>query len=189
MIFPKSGDIFTTDAQAIGHGCNCKGSMGVGIAASIKKRYPQASAVYRDACARGAFRPGTVQVVETSPHLIINLATQDEYGVPIWRGGGVWARPEWIKKCLVQVATLASERSIDSIAFPKVGCRHGGLFWDVEDYDEKRRKFGFDPRAVPRPDVFVEQLFAEAFTVSPIRVELWTRSEQAGPAACRVSEG
>jgi O-acetyl-ADP-ribose deacetylase (regulator of RNase III) len=47
-----SGDLFDTeyDAQAIAHGCNCQGSMGAGVAKTIRARYPEMDAEYRSRC-------------------------------------------------------------------------------------------------------------------------------------------
>ena len=35
-----SGNLFESNAQTIGHGCNTKGIMGAGIAREFKRRYP-----------------------------------------------------------------------------------------------------------------------------------------------------
>ena len=40
MLKIKYDDLFSTDAELLGHGCNCYNAMGRGIAVQFKKRYP-----------------------------------------------------------------------------------------------------------------------------------------------------
>ena len=44
-----SGDLFANcfQAKALGHGCNCRGSMGTGIATGFRDRYPEMYAAFR----------------------------------------------------------------------------------------------------------------------------------------------
>lgn len=59
-----SGDLFTSTyrAQAFAHGCNCAGSMGAGIAAGFRARYPTMYEEYRRRCKATPreFNPGDV---------------------------------------------------------------------------------------------------------------------------------
>jgi len=174
MIVERTGDIFTTEAAAIGHGCNCRGSMGAGIAAQIKKRYPAAFEEYRAACAAGTFRPGAVQLVKTKPRWILNMATQDSYGRPVWKGGSVWASSAWIEECLITVRALADEHRIKLVAFPRVGCELGGLFWDLADFEEKKRRFGPAVGSSPEPSGYVKQILTRVFESASVMIELWT---------------
>lgn len=173
MLVEKYGDIFATTARAIGHGCNCRGVMGAGIAARIRKRYPSAFAEYRQACEAGAFRPTDVQLVQTNPHWILNLATQESYGRPIWLGGGVWAKQPWIRQCLLFVVRLAEEHSIDSVAFPQLGCSLGGLFWDLADYEDKRRRFGSVVGTEPQTPDYVKAVFENVLGSVSMVAEVW----------------
>src|SRR4051812_17967724 len=47
-----SGDLFNNayHAQAFAHGCNCQGSMGAGVAKTIRARYPEMYEEYRRRC-------------------------------------------------------------------------------------------------------------------------------------------
>lgn len=44
----RIGDVLT--APAFGHGCNCKGAMGAGVAALVRDRFPDAHADYVRLC-------------------------------------------------------------------------------------------------------------------------------------------
>ena len=81
-----SGDLFVNSvhAQALAHGCNCKGSMGAGIAVGFRERYPEMYEEYRRRCKAvpREFNPGDVFLwkAEKQPW-VFNLATQEDY----WR--------------------------------------------------------------------------------------------------------
>lgn len=47
------GDIFTTQAQVIGHGVNTQGLMGNGVARTIRIMYPSVFKAYQQACDDG----------------------------------------------------------------------------------------------------------------------------------------
>ena len=46
-IIYKKGDLLTTDADIIVHGCNCQGVMGSGVAKQIKEKFPNAYTIYK----------------------------------------------------------------------------------------------------------------------------------------------
>lgn len=74
----KEGDIFTSTAQALGHGVNVCGLMGAGIALQFRKRFPDMYLEYQKHCLSGALNPGDY-FVWTLPdgRQIYNLASQD----------------------------------------------------------------------------------------------------------------
>ena len=57
-----TGDLFDLGLPAIGHGCNCSGSMGAGIAVQFKRRFAAMYQEYRRAgsgtARRGRLSPG-----------------------------------------------------------------------------------------------------------------------------------
>jgi O-acetyl-ADP-ribose deacetylase (regulator of RNase III) len=55
-----TGDLFELGLPAIGHGCNCVGSMGAGIAKEFRRRYPRMYQEYRQRCQRGQFGLGDI---------------------------------------------------------------------------------------------------------------------------------
>jgi len=126
MIKFVKGDMFLTECVAIGHGCNCEGYMGSGVAFTVKNKYPLAFNKYRAACRVGSFQPGSIQTVKCRTKIIVNMGTQAKI---VRKDGSGGAKPEWIKKCLQLVENNYEKRGFDSIAFPIVGCSLGGLNW------------------------------------------------------------
>jgi O-acetyl-ADP-ribose deacetylase (regulator of RNase III) len=122
-----SGDLFSNryDAQAFAQGCNCKGSMGAGIAVQFKERYPDMYEEYRRRCKATPreFNPGDVFLwkAEDKPW-VFNLATQEDY----WRSRATY---EAIEKVLEGMKGLADQESVASIAMPRIGAGYGGLSW------------------------------------------------------------
>ncbi len=119
MIF-KQGNLFDTDAPAIGHGVNCRGVMGAGIAVQFRDRHPDMYANYRALCENGTLVPGTNFLfdVPVGP-TVINMATQ--------RDPGPNARLEWVRSCAEHAVQAGLERGWDRIAVPQIGCGIGGL--------------------------------------------------------------
>lgn len=118
----KHGDLFTSDSQAIGHGVNCAGVMGAGIAKTFKVKYPNNFENYRSACNVGSLRPGGVMVnIENGKH-IFNIASQNMPGQD--------ASYPWLFESALKAATGAVSRGLDRIAIPEIGCGIGGLKWN-----------------------------------------------------------
>jgi O-acetyl-ADP-ribose deacetylase (regulator of RNase III) len=118
MIVERTGDLFTSDCPALGHGVNTLGSMGAGIAVEFRRRWPAMYDAYRAECRSGRLQPGGVFVWQADDRLIVNLATQRGVG----RGA---ARLEWVRAAAKQVAQL----SLDGLALPRIGAGMGGLRW------------------------------------------------------------
>lgn len=119
-----SGDLFLSRAEAIGHGVNCKGVMGAGIATEFKRRYPDMFCAYRSACNSGCFKPGTYQVfypISGPPYRVINLATQ---------AGTNGAEMSYLREALGHFATFAEHVGIRTFAIPAIGAGLGGLNWN-----------------------------------------------------------
>ncbi|MEO0565705.1 MAG: macro domain-containing protein, partial [Chloroflexota bacterium] len=124
-----AGDLFANrhNVAAFGHGCNCRGVMGSGIAAQFKKHYPAMFEAYRDMCKANPreFNPGDAFLwqADDAPD-VFNLATQDGYG------GFRPAKLEWVMAALQEMRQQADEVGIMSIAIPAIGSGLGGLRWD-----------------------------------------------------------
>lgn len=117
MIVHRIGDVMS--APAIGHGCNCHGAMGTGVAALVRRRFPEAHAEYVDLCRSRAFRPGVVHHAFESGVHIFNLATQDAPGPD--------ARVEWIEAAVRRALDMAAQLGLPELAIPWIGCGIGGL--------------------------------------------------------------
>lgn len=125
----RTGDLFTTDAQAMAHGCNCKGVMGAGIARKFQQQYPHMYLIYREMCLKEAFVPGTYFAYSAPDgKTILNLATQTY--------PGAYAKCEWIELAFTKV--LHDLPHLKTIALPQIGAGLGGLEWeDVKKTLEK----------------------------------------------------
>jgi len=121
----RTGDIFTTELPAIGHGVNLQGLMGSGIAYIIAKKFPSVLAPYRQACKSRILQTGRVFPVltEEQPGLwIYNLASQDQTGAD--------ARIDWLEESVRASIVAARRLNHSGIALPRIGAGIGGLTWN-----------------------------------------------------------
>lgn len=125
MIVTK-GDLFASNGRAIGHGVNCKGKMGAGIAVLFKKKYPDMYKEYSELCERGELVPGDCFIWDNGDGTFVyNLASQDYPGKD--------ARLNWLGNAAVKALQHADKNNIKRICLPQIGCGIGGLEWnDVE---------------------------------------------------------
>ena len=120
-----TGDLFGLDLPALGHGCNCAGAMGAGIATEFRRRWPEMYVAYRSLCRSGAFRLGDVFPWDGGDVVVYNLATQP---VP-----GPSATLRAIRKAVGRALADAEARGIARVGVPRIGAGLGGLAWgDVE---------------------------------------------------------
>lgn len=131
----REGDLFTTDQRAIGHGVNCQGVMGAGIAKSFRTFYPTNYGVYKGQCQVNGLTPGNVLIVPErddswdasgEPRLIVNLASQNMPGPD--------AQMSWLIKSVALAIKQLKSIGVDSMAIPQVGCGIGGLDWQTVKY-------------------------------------------------------
>jgi O-acetyl-ADP-ribose deacetylase (regulator of RNase III) len=120
-----SGDLFDNDhgVQAIAHGCNCQGSMGAGVAKTIRARYPAMYEEYRSRCEAEPrrFNLGDCWLSKADdPPWVFNLGTQEGY----WRSRASY---EAIETALKEMRRQADAEGITSIAMPRIGVGYGGL--------------------------------------------------------------
>jgi O-acetyl-ADP-ribose deacetylase (regulator of RNase III) len=116
------GDLLTSGLPAIGHGCNCRGSMGAGIARQFRNRFPDMYAAYADRCRAGTFKPGDVFVWATANVVVYNLATQLEPGRD--------ARLDAIHNSVTAALADAAARRLPRLGVPRLGSGIGGLDWN-----------------------------------------------------------
>ena len=117
-----SGDLFEQNSPAIGHGVNCRGMMGAGIAKVFRDKYPENYQYYRQMCKRGHLRPGDFVVTYEKGKYIYNIASQEHPGAD--------ARYNWLMHGLRSALAHADLAGVRSLAIPMIGCGIGGL--DVE---------------------------------------------------------
>lgn len=121
----KHGDVFDTDAFWIGHGVNCRGVMGSGIAKTVRERFPLTYEAYKKVCMAENLRPGEVYGIYEHQKVILNIASQNEPGPD--------ARYDWAFDGLLaaakRVQTSKWTNKPKKIAIPEIGCGIGGLQW------------------------------------------------------------
>lgn len=122
-----TGNILTSNADALVNTVNCVGVMGRGIALQFKKAFPDNFTAYERACKAGQVVPGKMFVFETcrteGPRFIINFPTKRH-----WRN---MSRMEDIEEGLRDLARVLREKNIRSVAVPPLGCGLGGLKWEA----------------------------------------------------------
>lgn len=148
----KTGDIFQTDADAIGHGVNTHGLMGAGIARQFRQILPKMYEAYHEACKSGALLPGGVfPWREVDKHIhVMNIASQEKPGANASYDllvSGVKIALEW-----------CDTYGLKTLALPRIGSGIGGL-------DEK----------------VVEAILTALAENSPVDIELWTYAKPAPP--------
>ncbi|WP_020600326.1 type II toxin-antitoxin system antitoxin DNA ADP-ribosyl glycohydrolase DarG [Spirosoma panaciterrae] len=126
MIHFITGDLLSSDAQALVNTVNTVGVMGKGIALQFKERFPLNFKRYKDACKTGELQPGKLLVVrETSINgekIIINFPTKTD-----WKQRSSYA---YIEAGLQELVRVIEQETIQSIAIPPLGCGNGGLKWE-----------------------------------------------------------
>lgn len=113
--------VFDSPAHTIVNTVNCVGVMGKGLALAVRRRYPVVFDKYVAACKSGKMQIGKLQLVKTKDRWILNFPTKKH-----WRGA---SKLEFIEAGLKKFATTYRRRHIVSVAFPPLGCGHGGLKW------------------------------------------------------------
>lgn len=116
------GDLFATQHRVLGHGVNCKGLMGAGIAKAFRAHDEQMYQAYRERCNGEGLWPGEVFVWHGDDGtIVLNMATQEHPGADA-RNGYVAAT--------AHVALIEAAKNGEKyVAIPRIGCGIGGLHW------------------------------------------------------------
>lgn len=118
-----TGDLFDLDLPAIGHGVNCQGLMGAGVAYVMRSKYPGMFLYYQRLCREGGLRPGQIMPWETPDGKVIyNLATQDYPG----SDATLYA----VRRSVQTMLKDATVRGLSAVGIPRIGAGIGGLVWD-----------------------------------------------------------
>lgn len=122
-VIRETGDIFTyagSPDHAIGHGVNCAGVMGAGIAKQFAERFSEMERLYVLACRMQTLVPGGVLPWWDvwSKTLILNLASQNKPGAD--------AQYDWLASSLT-LGTLFAKAQHRTLVIPEIGCGIGGL--------------------------------------------------------------
>lgn len=127
MIKYIKGDLFTTDADVIAHGVNCKGGFGSGIAGIIKTKYPKARYYYLDKYEEDGWKLGDVQYIyiPNGDFTIANCATQNDY-LP---RGIEHVNYDAVRTVMEKLKGYCESNNY-TIAIPKIGAGLAGGDWD-----------------------------------------------------------
>jgi O-acetyl-ADP-ribose deacetylase (regulator of RNase III) len=117
-----TGDLFDMDLPAIGHGVNCVGIMGAGIARVFRDKYPDMFAAYKIRCAFHRLHPGQVMSWNAGNQMILNLATQFYPGADATLGD--------VDAAVKQALRFCEKEGIASLGLPRIGSGIGGLRWE-----------------------------------------------------------
>lgn len=135
MIRYVEGDVLSTDARVIVHGCNARGAFGAGVAGAILRRYPESADAYQAAHKRGPLKLGAVIPSQTRDgKIILHAITQDRYGRPA--PGVRFVDYDAVETSMKRVAQMARDGVPDymgstftRIAMPAIGAGLGGGDW------------------------------------------------------------
>lgn len=132
MIRVSEGTVFNAGAPVIVNTVNCKGAMGAGLALEFRLRYPEMFADYAERCRQDRMRIGEPYLYKAyGDPWILNFPTKDHWKDP--------SRIEWIEAGLKRFVEMYREEGVTSIAFPPLGCTHGGLSWSRVEPLMRRR--------------------------------------------------
>ncbi|GAB3897583.1 type II toxin-antitoxin system antitoxin DNA ADP-ribosyl glycohydrolase DarG [Spirosoma agri] len=126
MIHFLTGDLLSSNAQALVNTVNTVGVMGKGIALQFREHFPLNFKLYKKSCDNHKLQPGTLLVVHEptldGERIIINFPTKTD-----WKHKSSYA---YIESGLKELVRVIDEERITSIAIPPLGCGNGGLKWE-----------------------------------------------------------
>lgn len=119
------------------HGCNAQGSMGSGIARTIRDTYPEVYNVYRKVYEDRGLKMGEIITEPVNEHCVyVNAITQEFYkghrNAP--KGTRRFASYDAIEEAFWKLNGLARTNSdliVPTINFPMIGAGLGGADWDI----------------------------------------------------------
>jgi O-acetyl-ADP-ribose deacetylase (regulator of RNase III) len=125
----KKGDLLEAEEPLIVHGCNARGSMGAGVAALIRQKWPRAYDVYRSHHEAHGLTVGDVIFVEVAEGKVIaNAITQQDYGRNKNRR---YVSYDAVADCMKKVAAFAKDKGIMQVAMPRIGAGLANGDWAI----------------------------------------------------------
>lgn len=113
------GNIFNSSCQTIVNTINCVGIMGAGIALEFRFRYPQMYDRYQELCQQKLIDIGKLWLYKNSDKWILNFPTKKHWKNP--------SQQQYLELGLQKFLETYEERRIESIAFPLLGAKNGGI--------------------------------------------------------------
>lgn len=130
LIKYEKSDLLESPADVIGHGVNCLGAFGAGVALQIANKWPEVKSAYLTKYKIEGWQLGDVQIITTEDNSkkIANLATQRGYGYR--HNQEVYVDYESVKKCISKLFKYCRMYNY-RCAIPKIGAGLAGGNWDV----------------------------------------------------------
>lgn len=124
MLIHKTGDIFTTNTNVIGHGVNCHGIMGSGIAVTVRTTFPDVYEAYRHQCEHdndeARLSGGDMFPYQSENGVwVLNLASQEKPGRN--------AQYDFLTESALKAFQWCEENFISAFSLPRIGSGVGGL--------------------------------------------------------------
>jgi len=122
------GEAYPYPVDVLGHGVNCQGFMGAGIANEFRKRYPEMYEKYKQMCDQDFLKPGMVYpwvdytTLSGKPFWIFNIASQFNTG----RAANI----NYLRAGLLSCRFYMEDRGLNHLALPRIGAGIGGLSWN-----------------------------------------------------------
>jgi len=126
MIYTAKGDVFSSGATLIAHGCNTRGAFGAGVALAVARKYPSARNHYMAKHKGEGWQLGDVQFVVCKDTTIANCATQRTYS-PV---GRCHVNYDAVRECMEKVKKYAIQFEL-TVAIPKIGAGLAGGDWGI----------------------------------------------------------
>ncbi len=129
MLHEVEGDLLLSGAQAIAHGVAPNDDFHVGLALSLRERWPAMYKDFRHYCQTAHPKPGDAWTwAGADAPRIVNLFTQE--GVQGHHGGKPGrAHLNYVNKSLRELRHIAEKEKLQSIALPRLATGVGGLDW------------------------------------------------------------
>jgi O-acetyl-ADP-ribose deacetylase (regulator of RNase III) len=178
MLTYVMGDLFRSPAKVLVNTVNTVGVMGKGIAKDFKAIYPEMFREYQRLCESKTLDVGQLHLFRTPHKWILNFPTKQHWRQP--------SRPEYIEAGLKAFVKTYEANSINSVAFPPLGCGNGELNWERQVRPLMEQFL----RRLPI-DVHVHLYRKDAFPVehrSIAETKTWLRSEPESLAFVEVWE-
>ncbi len=129
MVIEKVGDVLKSDESVIVHGCNCKCTMGAGIALQIREQFSAAyqedqSTLWGDTNKLGTFTYALERGAHNQPLMVVNAYTQYDYtrivsSIDLDYGA--------LEEVMVRICEYFPD---EVIAMPRIGCGLAGGDWE-----------------------------------------------------------
>lgn len=115
--------LLKSQAQTVVNTVNTVGVMGKGLASAFKSRYPEMFRQYRKLCKEHKFEVGQLWLWKGPDQWVLNFPTKKHWRNP--------SEISYIEVGLRKFVDQYEQRGIREVAFPRLGCGHGGLDWSA----------------------------------------------------------